>query len=74
MYGLARDLKEALLGRQPKVLLCLPPSSSFIFSFLVYFWIFFPFWVFACLYMFSLKGNVESKGERYFESIGSSNK
>jgi len=61
MYGLVKDLKEALLGRQPKVLLLLPPFSSFI-SFLACFCLTsLLFLVFACLCMFTLKGNVKCK-------------
>ena len=35
MYGQARDLNEALLGRQPKVLLLLPLFLYFIFFSLI---------------------------------------
>jgi len=60
MYGLARDLKEALFDRQPKVLLVLPPFSTFIFFLESFLHDLFPLLVFPCLYMFTLKGNVES--------------
>jgi len=53
MYGLARDIKEVLLGRQPEVTLLLPLFSSFI-SFLVCFCMTFSFFrflhVFVCFH------------------------
>jgi len=57
VYGLARDLKEALLGRQPNVLL-LSVFFFFQFSFSVFLHDLFPL---LGLYMFTLKSNVESK-------------
>jgi len=59
MYGLARDLKEALLGRQPKVF-HLFSFPLFYFHFSVFCMTLFPFKSLHAFY-FSFKGDVRSK-------------
>jgi len=54
LYGLARGLTKVLLGRQPKVLF-LFLYISFLISFRSVLSDLFPFLVFSCLYMFTLR-------------------